>query len=101
MDIYGARIFDSASGRFVFTAPGLNSPDRVGQVVAGAFATLVGRDGFREGDLELRSFVDDGGRMRPMGADDEAEMNLAFRRFVADHGAHRDDSRVSTGSRPY
>jgi hypothetical protein len=82
---YGARIFDRSLGRFVFTAPGVRSPDRVGQVVAGAFAALVGRDGFREDDLEVNSFVDDHGHVRPMDATEEATMNTAFRQFVADH----------------
>jgi hypothetical protein len=86
MHTYGARIFDRSSGRFVFTAPGVRSPDRVGEVSAGAFAALIGRDGFRESDLELRSFVDDGGHLRPMDADEETAMNTAFRQFVADHG---------------
>jgi hypothetical protein len=86
MHTYGARIFDRSSGRFVFTAPGVRSPDRVGQVAAGAFAALVGRDGFRERDLVLRSFVDEGGHVRPMDATDEAAMNAAFQRFVAESG---------------
>ncbi len=86
MNTYGARIFDRSSGRFVFTAPGVRTPDRVGEVTAGAFAALVGRDGFRESDLELRSFVDDGGHVRPMDAGEETAMQAAFRQFVADHG---------------
>jgi hypothetical protein len=86
MHTYGARIFDRSSGRFVFTAPGVRSPERVGQVTAGAFAALVGRDGFRARDLELRSFVDERGHLRPMDKTEEAAMNTAFRQFVADHG---------------
>jgi hypothetical protein len=86
MSTYGARIFDWSSGRFIFTAPGVRSPDRVGEVTAGAFAALVGRDGFRESDLELRSFVDDGGHLRPMDTAEETAMTTAFRQFVADHG---------------
>lgn len=86
MNTYGARIFDRSLGRFIFTAPGVRSPDRVGQVVGGAFATLVGRDGFREADLEVRSFVDEHGHLRPMDVTEEATMETAFRQFVAEHG---------------
>ena len=84
MKTYGARIFDRTSGRFVFTAPGVASPDRVGEVTAGAFAVLTRRDGLVAAELELHSFVDDGAHVRPMDADDEAAMNAAFRRSAGD-----------------
>ncbi len=83
MSSYGARIFDRSSGRFIFTAPGVGSPYRVGQIAAGAFSSLVGRDGFDEKDLEVRSFVDDGGRLRRMDRIEEGEMNTAFQEFIS------------------
>lgn len=89
MSSYGARIFDRSSGRFIFTAPGVRSPYRVGQIAAGAFSALVSRDGFDEKDLELRSFVDDGGRSRRMDRIEEGEMNTAFQEFISEA---RDDT---------
>jgi hypothetical protein len=99
---YGARIFDRSSGRFIFTAPGVRSPYRVGQVVAGAFSVLIKRDGFSESELELRSFVDDEGGLRSMDVIEEEEMNTAFQEFIsqARHEARvvRIDSGVSPAS---
>lgn len=83
MTSYGVRILDGASGRFVFSAPCVGSPFRAGQVVAGARAVLVGRDGYRADDLELRGYVYDRGATRPMDPREEAAMNSAFEHYGA------------------
>jgi hypothetical protein len=82
MTSYGARIFDLSLGRFVFSAPSLASPGRVGQVAAGAMVKLVVRDGRRAEDLELRPFVAEGSRLRRMTASEEAAMNAAVEGFA-------------------
>jgi hypothetical protein len=82
MTSYGARIFDLASGRFIFSAPGVASPYRVGQVAAGAVAALVARDGLRAEDLELHSFVAEGSAFRPMTGPEAAAMEAAFEQFA-------------------
>jgi hypothetical protein len=82
MTTYGARIFDLSLGRFVFSAPGLASPQRVGQIVASAIATMVARDGRRREDLELRPFVAEGSRFRPMDPSEESAMNAAVEEFA-------------------
>ena len=84
MTSYGARIFDRSTGRFVFTAPCVLSPYRVGLVTAGAVAALVNRDGLRSQDLELRSFAVAGNETRPMDRLEEAAMNAAFQQYISE-----------------
>ena len=97
---YGARIFDRSSGRFIFTAPGVRSPHRVGQVVAGAFAVLIKRDGFSESELELRTFVDDEGGLRSMDVIEEEAMNTAFQEFISEAGHEARVVRIDSGVSP-
>jgi hypothetical protein len=80
---YGARIFDRSLGRFVFSAASLSSPHRLGQVVAGAMATLVARDGRRREDLQLRPFVTEGSGYRAMSRSERSAMDAGFEQSAA------------------
>lgn len=88
MTTYSVRIFDGSTERFLFTAPNMLSPFRAGQVVAGACAALIRRDGHQAADLELRSCVLDPAGPRPLSQSEEAAMNSAFQEAIA---ALRDD----------
>jgi hypothetical protein len=68
----------------VFTAPGVLNPYRLGQVIAGAIATLVNRDGLRPQELELRRSVIAGSKERQMDPLEEAAMNAAFQQYAAE-----------------
>ncbi len=77
MIVYSARILDRPSGRYLFTAPGIHSPERLGEVIAAAMAKLVGRDGHRPEDLELRPTVSGPGGPRALSASEAAAMSEA------------------------
>jgi hypothetical protein len=78
MIIYSARILDRSSGTYLFTAPGVHSPERLGQVTATAMSKLVIRDGHRPEDLELRTSVSAPGGHRAMSASEAAAMDAAL-----------------------
>lgn len=84
MTTYGARILDTSVGRLVFSAPSLSSPERVGQVAAGAIATLVCRDGRRREDLVLEPFVSEGSGYRRMTGAEKSQMRAAVAEFAQD-----------------
>src|SRR4051794_9573520 len=80
--VYGARILDRSTDRFVFSAPSLSSPHRVGQVIAGAMAKLVARDGRRREDLELHPFVVEGSGSRAMDLSERSAMNAGLEQLA-------------------
>jgi hypothetical protein len=81
MTSYSVRIFDLSVGRFIFSAPGFANPYRVGQVTAGAMASLVTRDGRRYEDLELCPAVAHGSRLRPMTPLETSAMEAGLEQF--------------------
>ncbi|MBS1894995.1 MAG: hypothetical protein JST59_27160 [Actinobacteria bacterium] len=74
MTIYSARIYDRSRGRFIFTAPGIRDPHRLGQVTAGAMAALVARDGLDPDLLDLECSVLERGTYRELTASERRAM---------------------------
>jgi hypothetical protein len=72
--IYSARIFDRSRSRYIFTAPGISDPHRLGQVTAGAMAALVARDGLNPDLLDLECSVVDEGAPRDLSSAERAAM---------------------------
>jgi hypothetical protein len=81
MTTYGVRIFDLSVGGVVFSAPSAATPQRAGQVAAGAMATPVRRDRRRE-DLKSRPFVAEGTGCRPMDPFERSAGDTAVEKFA-------------------
>jgi hypothetical protein len=82
MIVYSARVLDRPSGRFLFTAPGVRSPERLGLITATAMSKLVVRDGHRREDLESWTSVSAPGGQRAMSASEAAAMDAALGKIV-------------------
>jgi hypothetical protein len=82
--IYSARIFDRSRSRYIFTAPGISDPHRLGQVTAAAMAALVARDGLNTDILDLECSVLEDGVPRVLTTAEQAAMTAGAEQMDLD-----------------